>query len=429
MKWTKKMIINLFMALQYDACVALSRFSNSYSNNRRLGKIHLSFNKVGFVIKRMKELGLITDHGGFHDPNNPDNSRVYIIKATQVLKYRLANISPSLGYKEFAHEPITMRDCDKKNIAYTDIIATHEWRQQMRHINKMYEGSVIDLSMTSDQLHELNVSIKLAKLHEKQYANNTYGRTSFNNRIFLHRKYLVRVFNRGKWSNGGRMYGGWWQNVPKKCRHSITIDGEDTIELDFDNFHPQILYLKKTGHPFVGDVYTLKRYAGNLAMRKIIKMAMLILINAQSEDAAEYSINETIDKIRKDYPEEMAKVNRLEDELAIKFIKEAHPVIADSFGSDAGISLMNTDSKIAVRVVLALSKEGIVALPVHDSFIVQARHEDRLREVMTQAFQFIMKDHIPAGAAITPGISRKEKEDSLTMELDDYDYGNTGFCL
>ena len=46
------------------------------------------------------------------------------------------------------------------------------------------------------------------------------------------------------------------------------------------------------------------------------------------------------------------------------------------------------DSQIAERVMLTLAKQEIVSLPVHNSFVVQARHETVLVEAMQEAFQW-----------------------------------------
>ena len=48
--------------------------------------------------------------------------------------------------------------------------------------------------------------------------------------------------------------------------------------------------------------------------------------------------------------------------------------------------MQRTDSDIAMDVLTDLSCErDIVVLPIHDSFIVQERHRDDLREAMTKA--------------------------------------------
>jgi hypothetical protein len=51
-------------------------------------------------------------------------------------------------------------------------------------------------------------------------------------------------------------------------------------------------------------------------------------------------------------------------------------------GSGIGARLMFTDATIMCRNLADLNREGIVALPIHDSVIVQAKHESRAFEIM-----------------------------------------------
>ncbi len=46
------------------------------------------------------------------------------------------------------------------------------------------------------------------------------------------------------------------------------------------------------------------------------------------------------------------------------------------------MSLMSTESRIIVAVVLRLMREGITALPMHDGLMVAASRLDRARAVM-----------------------------------------------
>ena len=67
-------------------------------------------------------------------------------------------------------------------------------------------------------------------------------------------------------------------------------------------------------------------------------------------------------------------------------LETIHVAIADEFGTGAGVHLQYIDSQIAEQVMLELGNQGIVALPVHDSFIVAEEYEDQLTEAMNQAF-------------------------------------------
>ena len=69
----------------------------------------------------------------------------------------------------------------------------------------------------------------------------------------------------------------------------------------------------------------------------------------------------------------------------IEALKAMHRPIAHAFHSDAGARLMTIDSDIASCVMTDLLNKGIVALPVHDSFLVPASQRSRLEEAMLKA--------------------------------------------
>jgi hypothetical protein len=52
------------------------------------------------------------------------------------------------------------------------------------------------------------------------------------------------VFNNGSFNEGGRFYGGWWQNFPSDYRQFITINGHTTWEYDYSSLHPAMLDLR-----------------------------------------------------------------------------------------------------------------------------------------------------------------------------------------
>jgi hypothetical protein len=96
---------------------------------------------------------------------------------------------------------------------------------------------------------------------------------------------LARIFNKNM-KRGGRFYamGASWQNVKAEARKSLTIGGEPVAELDYCTLHPAILYAE-TGAPMPRDCYDLDGWP-----RKLVKVAMLTLINAPTKQKARLSI-------------------------------------------------------------------------------------------------------------------------------------------
>lgn len=189
---------------------------------------------------------------------------------------------------------------------------------------------------------------------------------------------VVRIFH-GTMKRGGRFYGMGpsWQNMPSEARGRITIDGESVVELDYRSLHPAILYAE-AGEPMPSDCYDLKGWP-----RPLVKVATLILINAQTEASARARIAQE-PPMAELAPLGTQEAFRRADRL-IKAIKTLHHPIASAFHSDAGARLMRIDSDMAATVMAILLAQGIGALPVHDSFLVPASKAAQLEAAMMEA--------------------------------------------
>ncbi|MCA1777580.1 MAG: hypothetical protein LC676_18810 [Loktanella sp.] len=189
---------------------------------------------------------------------------------------------------------------------------------------------------------------------------------------------LARIFNKDL-TRGGRFYamGASWQNVKAEARKSLTIGGESVVELDYCTMHPAILYAE-AGANMPSDCYEISGWP-----RKLVKVAMLTLINAPTKQKARLSIahNELMaDRAELGSQEAMRLASELIDD-----IKRLHKPIAKSFHSDAGARLMGIDATMAETVMSIMLAQGIVVLPVHDSFLVPASQAEKLEDAMLQA--------------------------------------------
>ena len=191
---------------------------------------------------------------------------------------------------------------------------------------------------------------------------------------------LYRVFNRGSFSYGGRFYGGWWQNIPSESRAGITIDGIQTVEMDYPRLHPTLLYAE-IEKVLDGDPYDLPSWP-----RDLVKVAFNTLVNADTRQAAVRSIaNEIGGKGA------FASAKALVSEIEVK-----HAPVAHMFGSGAGLRLMRRDSDMTEGLLRRLIKRGVVVLPIHDSYIAANRHTDKgeLMEAMEAALHNAIGDKL-----------------------------------
>jgi hypothetical protein len=197
---------------------------------------------------------------------------------------------------------------------------------------------------------------------------------------------LRRIFSKGRIDRGGRLYDGWWQTIPKDYRRYVTINGRPTVEVDFSEMHPSMLYILDGQRPpqniyDLGIIYSDEApYDPNVqphkSRRKTIKKFLNALINDERE---QHRLNKTGSRLLK-----------LGHDQLKELVLTKHPVIAKAVGTDAGSYLQYLDSRIACGVMLRLMAQGIAALPVHDSFLVQREFESELITAMQAGFVSVM---------------------------------------
>lgn len=252
-------------------------------------------------------------------------------------------------------ESIVLKASNKRLIDYRDTIQTEHWRREVEAQNEALLGTDIRLE------------------HPEAVAEGNVIRIE-DHVLYPRMKSLYRVFN-GDWRHGGRNYGGWWQNAKKEHRPYLAINGEATVELDYSQIHPQLLY-RMEGVSQDGDAYTLPGWP-----RDLCKRAWNILINAETYPSALGAVSLAVGI---EYGQGQ---NRTKAADLIQAMKDKHAPISRHFHSGVGLRLQALDAAMAENVMKRLRKQGIVALPIHDSFVVQDRHEGALAEAMEAAFQ------------------------------------------
>jgi hypothetical protein len=193
---------------------------------------------------------------------------------------------------------------------------------------------------------------------------------------------LRRVFNNGKLSHGGRLYGGWWLNMSQQDRaRLIRIAGERTSELDFVAMVPRVCYaLRGVRWPF-GDDRDAPYIAGPQATRGAWKQwtnAMLFARNLPR------SWPGATPAARMAFASQFAGLGVTDARDAV-LAHHARLHSVGGFGCELGMEAMRAESDIAIDMVLRLRDLGITCLPVHDGFIVPASKADEARAAMLAA--------------------------------------------
>ena len=180
---------------------------------------------------------------------------------------------------------------------------------------------------------------------------------------------LHSTYCNNDWTQGGRLYtsAGGYQSLSSEERKSLKINGKDTVELDFSAYHPHLLYALR-GIQLSCDPY------GFYNNRQACKLALNITINAKNKDQAIYAFKEK-------WEGEKIDVDNL-----FALMEKYHTAIAEFFYSGAGCSLQYIDSNIAINIIMKMRAKRIIALSVHDSFIVPAQFREKLLSVMKEEY-------------------------------------------
>jgi hypothetical protein len=310
-------------------------------------------------------------------------------------------------------EAIVLRDENKKPCDYDDTPETVAMRDGLEEYNRFLNSHWVDLMVTDEEFVRV---LDRRSAGDEDEDEESWGSDYDGQYLDLTRRRLFRVFN-GSFEQGGRFYGGWWQGVPGIRRPFMSIDGQPTRELDFDGMHLVMLY-SEIGELLVDDPYALEGIGPEY--RRLIKLTVLKMINAKEGQR----IQRPMDKVWKSEEDETGRTIRRKRQKGLLLppgmtwpeLQEAvvrrHPAITCYLRSGAGIRLQRKDSDIAEAVMLSMMRRGILVLPVHDSFIVDCRHVDLLREEMTKAYL----DHMGTNVRIKPDRSIVDEIGSASEE-------------
>lgn len=159
--------------------------------------------------------------------------------------------------------------------------------------------------------------------------------------------------------------------TPKLGRRRIEIDGEPTVELDYGQLHPTMLFAR-IGRRLDYDPYEFGGFS-----RELGKDTFMRLLNRTSARGGRY--------IRRAGTVPMP--NGVSAAEYTELYKRHLSPVRHLLGVGMGLKLQREDSDLALAVLNKLSEEKIVALPVHDSFIVQAKHVEVLKSAMVDCFR------------------------------------------
>jgi hypothetical protein len=227
-------------------------------------------------------------------------------------------------------------------IDYEDNDTTRRYRDELRAINEWLASADICFDPTAC---DHPVDVKARRLH--------------------------RNFTMGRFDRGGRLFGGFWEQLPKPVRlQGITIEGESVIGLDYSQLNPLLAYHLAGAVPPTGDAYTLPGLEKHREGVKKVFNAML------------FTCPEKFPKgTRALFP------RRVKCKDVIAAILERHPKLKGVLlSAGIGHQLQFLESEIMMRILRRCRERHIVALPVFDCVVVKASAENDVRVIMRREF-------------------------------------------
>lgn len=375
-KHFKVLLLDLYVAWLENPALKLvvpMRPAEYRAKGSRYNALHIS-RKTIEVVELLRRAGLIDLKLGFHDRRKGFQGRRTRIWPTPEL-VELFSRSQMDAYKVGRapdEEVIFLRNEAGENVEYEDTQDTTAMREVLRAYNELLSLHFIDIRRLDQPWIDLSDGSKLL--------------------LGPSRQRVYRVFNRTSFDKGGRFFGPWWQQCPKEWRREIFINDAPTIEQDYSSLHIALLYARKGVNYYrvnEGDAYQIATpsfLTTPSETRSYAKQLLLVAVNAKDDRAAFAAFRSK----RRDTKDTLGS-SLTNDQLdcLLNDLRRKHPVIADDLGSDAGIDLMNEDSRITEHVIKRFTGRGLPVLTVHDSYVVHFGYHDLLQQVMEEAFALV----------------------------------------
>ena len=400
----KVLLLNLFVTYSVSPkmYLAVARGFGDYSTSR------YNSNNIGYkvfvrLVDSLSELGYIEYHRGHFDTFTASGHRSRIRANTKLIKhFKSSAISTAMITMDKDEETIILRKAKDKSskskkkelVGYIDTDETNKMRRNLEEINALLDRTWIDIEISDEEHIRLNE--KMDKEPDKSPIDFT-------------RRKLRRIFNNSSFEQGGRFYHGWWQEISSSYRKYITISDKLTEEEDFGGIHVRMLYALEGIELGSEDTHIIEGYGSEY--REQVKRAIYIIINAETRDKAIYAINSKLTLPSNETAQDLF------NQLELK-----HPKIAKYFATGKGIELQYIDSQIAEKVMLRLARDNIVALPVHDSFIVRMSHINDLKEEMIRAYKEVLTTEaiIDKKESIRKELEKQEQQRPLVKDQINY---------
>jgi hypothetical protein len=315
--------------------IGISLNTNSYSGPQRYNKLFLKYRPMKRLVKILADRGYIVLKRGFSDRLRGIGYQSRI-RAESRLAELFTALHGEVGCspldervpEQYARELVILHDELGNSVDYEETERTSRMRDGLRAYNEFLYSRYIDVSL-------------------RGWPEPVV--------IDLTRKGLYRVFNNRSWEQGGRFYGGWWENCPSELRQRIVISDKSTIEIDYSGLHVVLLYsmqgrdywTAENEDPYLNDRIFRRALLPTQykRLRATTKMLLNAAINASSRTKAIQGVQQEIDPLI--LGEAGIGLGELLDRLA-----DFHAPIRERLYSGIGLHRQYVDSQITGHIRL-----------------------------------------------------------------------------
>jgi hypothetical protein len=199
----------------------------------------------------------------------------------------------------------------------------------------------------------------------------------------------------GEFLFGGRHVGPW-VSIPSEDRERITINGESTIEIDREASHINAMYEVVTGKPYpkeCGDPYELM-VDGRTVPRHIVKNLLSFSQGAYSDIGVSQRVGRSYKKKANKKDAKQKDIDNLDEWKRFKkktpgtkihqSLMSKHHLVRDYYlrCKQYGDMISGWEADLVFEVVMELTNRGVACLTVYDSFIVQSKYEDLVKDLV-----------------------------------------------
>ena len=174
-------------------------------------------------------------------------------------------------------------------------------------------------------------------------------------KVDLRERSMRRIFNNARFDHGGRLWGGFWQELSKRDRAAaLLLDGDRAVTLDYRQMGPRLLYGRAGVSPPT-DCYAVPGYEGYRSGWKKLLNAM-------------FFSGPDLPRLPKGTADLLPP--RIGVRRATELLLEHNAPITPLVQENVGFEVMFMESEVLIDVVMELESREIAALPIHDAVIV-----------------------------------------------------------